>query len=232
MHNVSSSLVVACWIMLPPVVSTSFQSLFLCATRCRLTNNPHLPNTSILCHPPPSSWPPVEFKRRGLSSLVPFHTLLAFPRRINTHTASIHPCLCRLQANIFILTLMELKDLQQRAAVFTLYSWVGYFHLNENVWVALRFRYSSLDPRVRVCIPQVSLHRLFVPACRDLIKYCFCVSLLCSGTSAYVTKITCMHLCQRVFVSALCIAYLSSQLNEVVQILSHVKPNFGLSIQK
>lgn len=36
---------------------------------------------------------------------------------------------------------MGLKDFQQRAALFTLYSQVRYFHLNEAVWVVVWFKY-------------------------------------------------------------------------------------------
>lgn len=69
------------------------------------------------------------------------HTLQGSLRRINTYTSLIHPCLCRLQSNNFFLTLMGLKDfLRGGPALFTLYSRVGYFHLNESVWVAVLFK--------------------------------------------------------------------------------------------
>lgn len=136
---------------------------------------------------------------------------------------------------------MGLEDFQQRVVLFTLYSRVGYFHLNECVWIAAGLGYLIFR---HTCVSVYSTSFsciLYLPAwiysiCTDLIKLCMCVFLMCvcvcTCMSAYVIKMlkTCMHLCQGVFMSIVFIAYLLSKFKEMVEILSHAKLNFGLSI--
>lgn len=154
-------IVIICWIILTPVAGAFFQSLFLCATPCRLTNNPQPPTTATSAIFLAPYW--VQTKRPILTCPLTHSTSLSqedkYIRCINSSMS--------LQTSVkyfFSYSLMGLKDFQQRVALFTLYSRVGYFHLNECVWLAVGFRY-CIFRHTCVNVYVYTLCILYVPAC-------------------------------------------------------------------